>query len=66
MPLTDAAILREPTITVLARPQFVEASHLPVQWIGESTDGERLAVMMDRASAFAAALAHALEPVSVH
>jgi hypothetical protein len=29
-------------------------------------DGERLAVMMDRASAFAAALAHALEPVSVH
>ena len=29
-------------------------------------DGERLAVMMDRASAFSAALAHALEPVSVH
>jgi hypothetical protein len=29
-------------------------------------DGERLAVMMDRESAFAAALAHALEPVSVH
>lgn len=29
-------------------------------------DGERLAVMMDRASAFAAAVAHELEPVSVH
>jgi hypothetical protein len=29
-------------------------------------DGERLAVMMDRESAFSAALAHALEPVSVH
>ena len=29
-------------------------------------DGERLAVMMDRESAFAVALAHALEPVSVH
>lgn len=29
-------------------------------------DGERLAVMMDREAAFAAAVAHALEPVSVH
>jgi hypothetical protein len=29
-------------------------------------DGERLAVMMDRESAFAAAVAHELEPVSVH
>lgn len=29
-------------------------------------DGERLAVMMDRDSAFAAAVAHELEPVSVH
>ena len=29
-------------------------------------DGERLAVMMDREAAFAAALAHELEPVSVH
>ena len=48
MPLSDAAILREPKITVLARPQFVEASHLPVQWIGESTDGERLAEFAGR------------------
>ncbi|MDZ4362086.1 DUF1150 family protein [Brevundimonas sp.] len=29
-------------------------------------DGERLAVMVDRATAFAAAVAHELEPVSVH
>ena len=31
-----------------------------------SADGERLAVMADRESAFAAAVAHELEPVSVH
>ncbi len=31
-----------------------------------SADGERLAVMMDRETAFAAAVAHELEPVSVH
>lgn len=29
-------------------------------------DGERLAVMLDRETAFAAAVAHELEPVSVH
>ena len=29
-------------------------------------DGERLAVMLDRDAAFAAAVAHELEPVSVH
>ena len=29
-------------------------------------DGERLAVMLDRETAFAAAAAHELEPVSVH
>lgn len=31
-----------PVITVLARPQFTEPAHLPVKWMGESTDGERL------------------------
>ncbi|KQY80525.1 DUF1150 family protein [Brevundimonas sp. Root1423] len=31
-----------------------------------AADGERLAVMMDRETAFAAAVAHELEPVSVH
>ena len=31
-----------------------------------SADGERLAVMLDRDTAFAAAVAHELAPVSVH
>ena len=31
-----------------------------------SADGERLAVVTDREAAFAAAVAHELEPVSVH
>jgi hypothetical protein len=31
-----------------------------------SADGERLAVLVDRESAFAAAVAHELAPVSVH
>ena len=38
----------EPRITVLARPQFAEPDHLPVQWIGEGTDGERLAEFAGR------------------
>ena len=38
----------EPRITVLARPQFAEPAHLPVQWIGEGTDGERLAEFAGR------------------
>jgi len=41
-------ILREPRVTLLARPQFLEPSHLPVQWKGESTDGERLAEFAGR------------------
>lgn len=48
MPLAPSAILREPRVTVLARPQFAEPSHLPVQWMGESTDGERLAEFAGR------------------
>ena len=38
----------EPRITVLSRPHFAEPAHLPVQWIGESTDGERLAEFAGR------------------
>jgi thymidylate synthase (FAD) len=38
----------EPKVTVLARPAFAEPSHLPVNWIGESTDGERLAEFAGR------------------
>ncbi len=48
MPLAASAILREPTVTVLARPQFAEPGHLRVQWMGESTDGERLAEFAGR------------------
>jgi thymidylate synthase (FAD) len=36
-------IFRAPRVTLIARPQFVEPEHLPVQWKGEATDGERLA-----------------------
>jgi thymidylate synthase (FAD) len=38
----------EPRVTVISRPAFTEAEHLPVQWIGESTDGERLAEFAGR------------------
>jgi len=48
MPLAASAILRAPVITVLARPQFSEPSHLPVRWTGASTDGERLAEFAGR------------------
>lgn len=38
----------EPRISVLARPVFAEPAHLPVNWIGDSTDGERLAEFAGR------------------
>lgn len=38
----------EPKVSVLARPVFSEPAHLPVQWIGDSTDGERLAEFAGR------------------
>jgi len=38
----------EPTVTLLARPTFTTPSHLPVNYIGESTDGERLAEFAGR------------------
>ena len=41
-------IYTEPVITVLARPAFSEPEHLRVQWMGESTDGERLAEFAGR------------------
>jgi thymidylate synthase (FAD) len=41
-------IFKEPRITVLARPVFIEPSHLPVNWLGESSDGERLAEFAGR------------------
>jgi len=41
-------ILRDPRITLLARPQFLAPEHLPVQWKGESSDGEKLAEFAGR------------------
>ena len=41
-------IIREPRVTLLARPQFVEPDHLRVEWKGEATDGERLAEFAGR------------------
>lgn len=38
----------EPKVTVLSRPAFTSPEHLPVQWQGESTDGERLAEFAGR------------------
>jgi thymidylate synthase (FAD) len=38
----------EPVITLLARPVFLEPEHLKVRWLGESTDGERLAEFAGR------------------
>ena len=38
----------EPQVTLLARPFFIAPDHLPVNWVGESTDGERLAEFAGR------------------
>jgi thymidylate synthase (FAD) len=39
---------REPRISVLARPAFAEPDHLRVQWMGEGSDGEKLAEFAGR------------------
>ena len=36
-------IFREPRVTLIARPEFLEPKHLAVQWRGEASAGERLA-----------------------
>src|SRR5688572_20539793 len=36
-------ILRSPRVTLIARPEFLEPAHLPVQWKGDSSDGEKIA-----------------------
>jgi thymidylate synthase (FAD) len=41
-------ILRTPTVTLIARPQFLEPAHLPVQWKGPASDGERIAEFAGR------------------
>jgi len=38
----------EPVLTLVARPTFIEPEHIRVKWLGESTDGERLAEFAGR------------------
>lgn len=38
----------EPVLTLISRPSFTGPEHLPVSWMGESTDGERLAEFAGR------------------
>jgi thymidylate synthase (FAD) len=37
-----------PVVSVISRPQFTEPPHMPVQWIGDGTDGEKLAEFAGR------------------
>jgi len=41
-------LYHEPIISVLARPTFAAPAHLGVAWMGDSTDGERLAEFAGR------------------
>src|SRR5690242_11354557 len=46
--LPPMEIIRAPRITLLARPHFIPPAHLPVQWMGDASDGERLAEFAGR------------------
>ena len=48
MPLPESHFFLAPRVTLLSRPLFQEPVHLPVCWLGESTDGERLAEFAGR------------------
>ena len=48
MSLRDSSVVRAPVVTMLARPTFVAPGHLPVAWVGEASDGERLAEFAGR------------------
>ncbi|MBF0664449.1 MAG: DUF1150 domain-containing protein [Brevundimonas sp.] len=52
--------------TPLTEVRGLEIDPEAVLYAVHGADGERLAVMIDRETAFAAAVAHELEPVSVH
>ncbi|MEP6590871.1 MAG: FAD-dependent thymidylate synthase [Gemmatimonadota bacterium] len=41
-------LYREPVVTLIARPQFLEPEHLGVQWKEAGTDGEKLAEFAGR------------------
>ena len=46
--MTTPRYYTEPVVTLLSRPSFTMPEHLPVNWIGESTDGEQLAEFAGR------------------
>ena len=48
MPAASRVIVREPTITLVARPHFLEPAHVPVAWVGQASDGERLSEFAGR------------------
>ncbi|HRO32244.1 MAG TPA: DUF1150 domain-containing protein [Brevundimonas sp.] len=68
----DLVYVREiPAAEVLADTPVLASEALAIDpdqmlYAVHGADGERLAVMIDRDTAFAAAVAHELEPVSVH
>jgi len=41
-------IFRAPRVTLVARPEFLAPAHLPVEWVGDATGGERLAEFAGR------------------
>lgn len=41
-------LYRAPVVTLIARPEFLEPAHLPVQWKDVASDGERLAEFAGR------------------
>src|SRR5215204_3261350 len=47
-PAATSRLYYEPKISVLARPAFTAPEHLGVAWVGEGTDGERLAEFAGR------------------
>jgi thymidylate synthase (FAD) len=46
--MMNSRLYYEPQVSLLSRPTFAAPEHLPVTWIGESTDGERLAEFAGR------------------
>jgi len=61
--ITAADVLAD---TPLADVEGLEIDPGQTLYAVHGADGERLAVMMDRETAFATAMAHELAPVSVH
>lgn len=47
-PETALEVFREPRVTLIARPEFLEPAHMPVQWKGDASGGERLAEFAGR------------------